>query len=247
MVENTDLYAIRESIAEAGYQISSPYEANKMLERVIIPFQERELDLIIQDPELIDKRFRRIQEHTGVAAQDFEPAAFAAVYAISITMHQLRPAARVAWLNQFIPDFILFFDTSVGSSSTLHPILESSDALLPKLIPLSSAISTIAGSAEQASGNAINIADQAQMYLRLDTEVKRSRVLFAETDDRHPQKGFMLLDERLKQIQGVPNRLGPSYVPTFLAREFVEAGADFAAAIFRAIYPQAEQFVTSKS
>lgn len=246
MQENPDLYIIRESIGRLRYQPFDSIRAAQAVQKIIRPTQRRELELIRRNSPEVLGRLDKVISRLGIAKTDIKPVALSAYYATDTAVDVLQSNAIAAQQKENLPLFILFFDTDYGASMAAHPILDVARPRLAQAIPdIATVLADSAETMEQFFGTASSIPNQAESYVRMQAERGRWAVLFDETTSKSP-KGFILMDERTKQLKGLPNRLGHQDLPNHFVPQFVAAGADFSRALFRAIYPVSAQFIASR-
>lgn len=247
MPNSPDLYLFRETVGRAGIQPFDSTKATQSVKQIIQPIRQSESDLIKDRSPLILGRFEEALTRLGIKKGDIEPAALSAYYTTDVAVDRFMSNALRAQQDQHFPLLILFFDTDFGSSLAMNPILTASEPQQTQPAPdLSTILADAAKTRKQFFGEHTATSKQARVYKKMQDERERWAILFNETTARNPHKGFILLDERVRQLKALPNRLGPYDLPHYLVRKFVAAGADFSSAIFRAIYPVSEQFIASK-
>lgn len=246
MQENPDLYFVRESIGRFGYQPFDPARATQVVRQLINPVQQEEVDLIRNNSPKVLRRLDEVVDRLGIAKTDIKPAVLSASYATDAAV-DIFLASAISVQQELNPKlFILFFDTDFGASMAAYPILIVTEPGLAQTRPdFATILADAAESRERFFGQSHNIPDQANAYVGDQAEKSRWSALFDETTGKNP-KGFILMDERTKQLMGLPNRLGPYKLPDYFVPQFVAAGANFSRALFRAIYPISEQFIASK-
>lgn len=246
MQENPNLYIIREAIGHLGYRLFDSTRATQAVQKLIKPVQQKEVGLIRRNSPEVLKGLNEVIARLGIAKTDIKPAALSASYATDAAVDAFQSNVIRAQQEQNPALFILFFDTDFGTSMGAHPILVVTRPGLAKPIPdLATILADSAESMERFFGTVTNIPNQAALYVRMQAEKSRWAALFDETTSKSPQ-GFILMDERTKQLKGLPNRLGPHNLPNHFVPQFVAAGADFSRALFRAIYPVSERFIASR-
>ncbi|MDO8429448.1 MAG: hypothetical protein Q7S88_02350 [Candidatus Daviesbacteria bacterium] len=244
MIENPDSYIIRKALSQTGYQPFDIARATQAVQKVITPTQEEELELIRSNSSRVHNRLDEVVDRLGVRKSYLGPATLSAFYATDAAVDAFRSNAIRARQDQQPALFILFFDTDFGATMGIHPIIAITKPESAKSIPdLSTVIADTTEESEHFLGKVISITDQASIFLKIQSEKNRWSVLFDETTSKNP-KGFILVDELNKQLKGLPNRLEQYNLSEMLVPEFVAAGADFSRAIFRAIYPVSERFIS---
>jgi len=248
MQENSNIYIFRESIGRLGYQPFDSIKANQVINKIITPKQTKEIGLIRRKSPEAYKRLNEVIIRLGITKTDIEPAALSAYYATDAAVDNFQSIAIGAQQNRDPALFILFFDTDFGASMGASPILE---VARPELVrtPPGQDIATILSNSvvlrERLFGTNVSLSRQVELIVGLQAEKHRWALLFDETTNKNP-KGFILMNERTKQLKNLPNRLSPSNSPDYFVSQFVAAGADFTRILFRTIYPVAEQFIASK-
>lgn len=246
MQEYLDIYTFRETIGLSGYQPFDSTKANQAVNKLITPIQTKELSLIRRNASEVLIRLNEVIARLGIARTDIKPAALSAYYATDAAVDYFGSNARRAQQKQDSALFILFFDTDCGASMGAHPILEvTGSGLIKPRKDLSIMLADLAERSERFFGNVISIPAQVEVYVGVQAEISRWQQIFDETTGKTP-RGFVLMDERTKQLKSLPNRLGPYDFPNYFVPKFVAAGADFSRALFRAIYPISEQFIASR-
>lgn len=245
MQEQQKLYIIRESIGSLGQQLFDSTRATQSVQAVINPIQRREIDEVRNTPRVL-RRFKEVLERLEVRKGDLKPATLAAFYTTDAAMDSFGSTALTAKHQDDAELFVLFFDTDFGATMGIHPILEVSRSKSAKPIPdISTIISDSSEDRERFLGMGSSIDKQAEVYLMIQAEQNRWAKLFNKTTSKKPE-GFLLIDERTKQLKRLPNELGPYNLPTHFVPQFVAAGADFSRILFRAIYPISERFIESR-
>lgn len=242
------LYVVRENIARHGYQPFDPTTATQVVQDFTDPWRQKEIESIMGDSPEVLEWLCDIDTDTAMIEPDQRPAALSAHYVMEITRAYFWLNAIKAQEKQDPGQFIYFFDTNFGALMGIIPILDVTTTGIAES-DRATLISDVAEFRRLFFKPFTNIADQAETYLSQEAEKRKWTVLFNETTDEAGSKipkGFILIDERAKQLKGLQNRLGVFNEPEGLVPQFVASGADFSNTLFRAIYPVAEQFIRLK-
>lgn len=233
-VELLRLDVLRNKLAKAKYNPFDTETVQGIVDR-IKPLIDKELETIKRGEKSVTETIWSLRNQLSDAEEEQNPVALAGYYVLDKATTHFFDTALAAKKGDDPPAFMAFFDIDYGASLTVQLLLRGSLHILPDMSQ------SIAESAT-ASENQFSINDQAEVFMAQQTISSRCRVL-VEKDPR----GFLLIEEAAKCLKGQPNEISEDptlLVPTGSVPEFIAAGADFAEALYKAIYPVAEKLVT---
>lgn len=194
-----------------------------------------ELEMINNQSKLIT---RRLDYLLGKLGRPVNPARLAANYVwttIDATLHNqaLELLSKVKEDSNYVLSFIPVYDIFYGAKITVSLLLS---AVNPDNAEIVEEFGT-----PKFDGRYLYLPDP-ENYPKFQTAFSRCKALL----EKDPS-GFSLIEEGAKSLRGQPNEIAEysDMVPPFLVSEFVATGANFAEALYKAIYPVAEKRLTT--